>query len=243
MTGSSSSTENLKKHYFGLSKTIRRILLSGIFAAIYAVLDMAFIQPLMEEYSEITTSIQQAKAQSKGFAAQLLNIQGTAGIDPSLSDKQQLEIATLKLSELESDINLASEHFVSPQKMSEFLNELLQQSNNLTLISMVNQTPDAILVKTTREIPGTPEPTKRGKKQALPEPTTEIIGEDKVYKHRVQLTMRGKYSDIARYIKEMETLPWHLFWQSLDLKTEKYPYSEITLEIYTLSLYEDWLTL
>ncbi|MDH5258803.1 MAG: hypothetical protein OEX07_12380 [Gammaproteobacteria bacterium] len=248
MSKNTSSVNNLKAQYFGLSKTIRRVLLSGIFAAIYAVLDMAVIQPMMEEYSEVTKSISAVKAESKGFAAQLLNLQGTAGIDPSLSEKKQLEVATIKLGELEDSIKTATSNFVSPEQMSHFLSDLLKRSEKLSLISMENQNPDSIIVTTTKETKVVPEnaivnQAKRGQKPIVEEPKVEVVGEDKVYKHRVRLTLRGKYTDIANYLHEIEKMPWKLFWQELELQTETYPNSRVTLEIYTLSLKQDWLTL
>jgi len=239
---SQSSIESLKTQYFGLSKTIRRVLLSGIFAAIYAVLDMAVIQPLMEEYSEVTKSIEKAKADSKGFAAQLLDLKGTAGIDPSLSDQQQMEVATLKLNELESSISQATSNFITPQQMSKFLSELLGRSKNLTLLTMENLTPGSITIKTVRDLPV--EKEAGNKKNAVPvKPEVEVIGEDKVFKHAVRMELRGKYTDIARYVQNIENMPWRLFWQELSLETDTYPYSRVTLEVYTLSLNKDWLTL
>lgn len=241
MSSSSQAMSELKAKYFSLSKTIRRVLISGILAVVYAVIDMAIIQPMMEEYSEVTKSIEQAKAQSKSYAAQLLSLQETAGIDPSLSDKQQLEIASEKLSELNTEINAITEKFISPRQMSLFLNELLARSKKLKLISMENMPAEAINVKTTREIPE--KTTQKAAKKVFGAPTVEVVAEDTLYKHSIKLKLRGKYTDIAVYLNEVEQMPWRLFWQTLSLKTQSYPYSEITLEIYTLSLQPEWLTL
>ncbi|MDH3326505.1 MAG: hypothetical protein OEM38_07300 [Gammaproteobacteria bacterium] len=243
MSSSAASINNIKKQYFNLSKGIRRLLITGVFAAAYAVLDMAVIQPLMEEYSDVTKSIEKVKADGKGFAAQLLNLQGTVGIDPSLSDKKQLEVATIKLTELENDITAATSKFVTPQQMSRFLSELIKRSGKLELISMENHEYDSVIVKTTREIPAVEKAPQKGAKPINVKPIIEVIGEDNVYKHSVRLVLRGKYADIASYLNEIEKMPWRLFWQELNLKTESHPYSRIELEIYTLSLNKNWLTL
>ena len=244
MSNNSNSIDGFKKQYFSLSKGIRRLLISGLLAAVYAVLDMAVIQPMMEEYSEVTRSIESVKAQSKGFAAQLLDLKGTAGIDPSLSDKKQLEVATIKLTELENSITEATSNFVKPAQMSQFLKDLIKRSGKLKLVEMENISPDSIIVTTTKETTPIPDPAQKGKKTVTKvEPVIKVIGEDKVYKHRVRLTLRGKYPDIAAYLKAIESMPWKVFWQELSLETEQYPNSLVTLEIYTLSLDKKWLTL
>lgn len=239
----SNSLDSIKTQYFGLSKTIRRVLISGVLAAIYAVLDMAVIQPLMEEYSEVTKSIESVKSQSKGFAAELLNLKGTAGIDPSLSEKKQFEAAKIKLKQIESEIEETASNFVSPAEMSRFLMALTKASKKLTLVSMQNTLPDSVIVTTTKETPAPQDPKAKKNNKIAKEPIIEVIGEDKVFKHGIEIELRGNYSDIAAFLKKLEKLPWRVFWYSLNLKRETYPNSLITIELYTLSLDEDWLTL
>jgi MSHA biogenesis protein MshJ len=64
-----------------------------------------------------------------------------------------------------------------------------------------------------------------------------------VYKHGMQIELKGGYLDILRYLKSLEALPWKVFWGKVTLKTEKYPDSRVSLLIYTLSTHEAWIGL
>lgn len=84
-----------------------------------------------------------------------------------------------------------------------------------------------------------------------PEPLQQMTGAtagDKsggltAYRHGMRVELRGNYLDILVYLKELEALPWKMFWGQLNLKVEKYPMSHVTLRIYTLSTRPGWLAL
>lgn len=244
MSNENNSLEEIKKKYFGFSKTIRSLIISGLLAAVYAVLDMAVIQPLMEEYSEVSRSIEKAKSEGKGFAANLLNLQGVGGIDPSLSDKKQLEVLTVKLNELEHAIDFTTKRFVSPTQMSQFINDVVKKSNTLSLVSMKTTIPTSIIIKTEKKVKvDVASPPKRSNRNKPVAEKIETIAEDKIFKHNVKFTFYGKYADIANFIQKVEEMEWGVYWQSLELHSEKFPYSTVSIELYTLSLEKNWLTL
>jgi len=62
-----------------------------------------------------------------------------------------------------------------------------------------------------------------------------------MYKHGLRIQLSGQYPDILRYLGALEALPWKVFWGEVQLQTEKYPVSRVTLVIYTLSLDEAWI--
>ena len=68
-------------------------------------------------------------------------------------------------------------------------------------------------------------------------------GDDRpmLYRHGLVLELEGSYLDCLAYLAEVERLPWHIFWGSLELETEQHPRNRITLELYTLSLEEEWI--
>jgi MSHA biogenesis protein MshJ len=62
-----------------------------------------------------------------------------------------------------------------------------------------------------------------------------------LYRHSLVLTLRGSYLDFLRYLEAVERLPWHLYWSGLELRTDEYPVNDITIELTTLSLDEEWI--
>ncbi len=80
--------------------------------------------------------------------------------------------------------------------------------------------------------------------QALPAERVYGDGEataGAIYKHRLQLVLRGNYNQTFNYFQQLEQLPWSFYWQRLDYRVDQHPEAEITLEIYTLSLERDYV--
>jgi MSHA biogenesis protein MshJ len=64
-----------------------------------------------------------------------------------------------------------------------------------------------------------------------------------LYRHGVEITVRGNYLDMIDYMNALESLPTQLFWGGAKLEVEDYPTSRLTLTMYTLSLDPKWLKL
>jgi MSHA biogenesis protein MshJ len=63
-----------------------------------------------------------------------------------------------------------------------------------------------------------------------------------VWKHGVEIRLKGSYVDLGAYLSELERLPQRLIWGEIRLQAD-YPNSEILLRIYTYSLDQAWLKL
>lgn len=66
---------------------------------------------------------------------------------------------------------------------------------------------------------------------------------DLLYRHGVELTVRGSYLDMVDYMHALETLPTQLFWGRAQLDADAYPNVRLTLTLYTLSLDRKWMKL
>jgi len=62
-----------------------------------------------------------------------------------------------------------------------------------------------------------------------------------LFRHGLRLELEGSYLDFLDYLDAVERLPWQLYWGTLSLNTQEYPRNEISIEIFTLSLDEDWI--
>ena len=68
-----------------------------------------------------------------------------------------------------------------------------------------------------------------------------MAGSPLVYKHGVELVVKGSYADLTQYLMRLEGLPWQMFWGKAELKVEEYPKATLTLTLFTLSLDKTWL--
>lgn len=62
-----------------------------------------------------------------------------------------------------------------------------------------------------------------------------------LYRHGIKISLKGKYIDIMRHLKTLEGLQTKFFWKSMDYKVTDYPYAEVVLELYTLSINKDFI--
>ncbi|WP_417687464.1 hypothetical protein [Pseudidiomarina sp.] len=163
---------------------------------------------------------EQAKLQQQLTTNRLIATQIEA-IDIRLSGDPLAPLKT-KLSELQEQLNevnrkLQSEtNYVSAADNRELLKALLSNATELEVKSA----------------------------QALPAERVYGDGEataGAIYKHRLQLVLRGSYNQTFNYFQQLEQLPWSFYWQRLDYRVDQHPEAEITLEIYTLSLERDYV--
>ena len=63
----------------------------------------------------------------------------------------------------------------------------------------------------------------------------------RVFRHRVELVVRGDYFAVLAYLKRLEGLDWQFQWDALELQSVDYPVAQAMVSLSTLSLAEDWI--
>jgi len=76
----------------------------------------------------------------------------------------------------------------------------------------------------------------------LPAGQTQPDPKKQIFKHGIQITVRGGYLDMLHYLAALEAMPAQMFWGEVSMRVDKYPDAELTLTLYTLSLDKTWLT-
>ncbi|MGS0682720.1 MSHA biogenesis protein MshJ [Shewanella sp. 125m-7] len=77
-----------------------------------------------------------------------------------------------------------------------------------------------------------------------PTPLLEV-GEDKkvnLYSHGIKLEFVGDYFAVLRFVEAVESMPNKLYWRSMDYQVDTYPKASVTLELYTLSISKDFIS-
>jgi MSHA biogenesis protein MshJ len=197
-----------------------------IFAAaafvLIAAMNVVFLDPLLNKHKlKLAEVVQQQEKLKELQAARQALMQAKVNDDHSPLRSQ---IAELKQQLQEHDRYLQSrkDKLVSPGKMAELLEQVLKNNDKLQLIEL-KTLPLSLLI----------EPVA-GKATAAPA--------QQIYKHGVQITVRGGYLELMRYLATLEKLPTQMFWGDVTLTVEKHPDSVMILTVYTLSMDKTWLT-
>ena len=203
----------------------RVLIFAAIAFLLVSLVNILFLDPLLAKQKRLSVQVVQQQEKMKEIQAQietLLRAQREDAVSP-----QRARISQLKQQLLEGDTYLQSrrDRLVPPDKMARLLEQVLNKNGRLQLISL-------------QTLPVAPLLDKTGKDSPAP---SIAAPEQQVYKHGVQITVRGNYLDLVQYLTALEHLPVQMFWGMAQMNVVQYPAAELTLTLYTLSLDKIWL--
>jgi len=111
---------------------------------------------------------------------------------------------------------------VTPEKMTSVLRDLIAAQKGLELVSIQSGKIEDLLAPPAAGS----SPAERGQS---------------IFRHGIEVSVRGDYAALAAYMKLLESLPWKVHLADMVLTTEQYPRSTMKFTLYTLSLERAWL--
>ena len=216
-----------------------RVLVFGATAAVLLVmLNTLLLAPMAARDRVLLQQLQQDEQKNAAMQAQLKALITSFNADPDTLLRNRL--AALRDQSARSGKTLADiqNSLVAPQRMTALLEDILRRNHGLRLVSL-KTLPLTSLVEA-EPAPMAKSPAEPTKAIGTARPVTAL---NAVYRHGVELTVSGSYAELVRYLNDLESLPWHMFWGKADLVVEAYPKVNLTLRLYTLSLDPAWLTL
>ncbi len=198
----------------------RAMLFIIVMGVLYTFTSVVFFSPLQAEQTRLAKELKSKREQTQAVDKQIQAIleQNLAGNDGT--KRTRAAVLQEKLNSLDSSLNGITQGLVSPKEMAHLVEQMLKKNGALEVIKLENLPPAPLL------------DAKDNAKAA----SQQII-----YKHGLRIQFKGRYSDIVNYLRALEALPWKMFWSEISLKTETYPYSSVTLVVYTLSLQQGWI--
>ncbi|QUJ67149.1 type 4a pilus biogenesis protein PilO [Photobacterium sp. GJ3] len=171
------------------------------------------IEPIEKMLVGVERQLQSTQNELIRSTGELIQIERQLRQDPDQA--LDVKISQLKVSHRELDQALKERvaSLVTPVQMATLMDQVLQHSQRLKLVSLESLSPAQL-----------------------------INGEDAgYYIHPVRLTLRGRYFDLVTYLQQLEALPVKYYWRSLDYRVDEYPWSDITLDVYTLGESKDFI--
>ncbi|HLQ26005.1 MAG TPA: hypothetical protein VK138_08970 [Acidiferrobacterales bacterium] len=198
----------------------RAMLFIVVMGVLYAFASMVFLAPLQAEQARLGKELKSKREQMQVFDKQ---IQVIAEENSKVGSGQRSRVSILreKLGSLDASVTGMTQGLVPPKEMARLVEQVLKRNRALEVIRVENLPPVPLL------------DAKDGVKAAVPQ--------QPVYKHGMRIQFKGRYADIVNYLRALESLPWKMFWSEVSLQTETYPFSTVTLVVYTLSLQQGWI--
>ncbi|GAB3447608.1 type II secretion system protein GspM [Massilia solisilvae] len=184
--------------------------------------------------------------------------------DPDAATRARLEAVKNESARLGDSLRAMQKGLVAPERMGPLVDTILRANGRLQLLSMrtlpvssLNESPAApaeakaepkagstnevatklAAIKQATEAGAGAAPGANSVAAVAPKPGSLL------YRHGVEITVRGQYLDMIDYMNALESLPTQLFWGGARLEVEDYPTARLTLTLYTLSLDSKWLKL
>ena len=207
----------------------RAMFFGAVTLVLMTLLQVFLLNPVLSRRNQLSAQITQQEDETKAIQAQIQSL-----VRPNVQDRDALNRDKIKslreqLAQLDRQFEEQQKQFVPPGKMVALLESMIVKNRKLQLMSLRNL-PIASLSPGAVAIAGPANGTVRGP------------GAHEVFRHTVELSIKGSYFDLLDYLAALERMPQRVFWDGFELDATQYPQSVLKLTIYTLSREKSWLT-
>lgn len=189
---------------------------------------LLFLGPLLTKGERYQQQLKQNAKTLKSLQTQEQELTQLILQDPDAARHQQILELERSNQTRRSELAEFQTHLASPEQMPRLLGDLLGRESGLELVS----------IKTLK-----PENLFHAEEQEGTEAAATEQPERGVYRHGLEIAVRGNYAALSAYAHKVEQLPWRLYWGGLTLQVERYPLSVMSFTVYTVSMDKTWLSL
>ncbi len=207
----------------------RAMFFGAVALVLMTLLQVFLLNPVLSRRNLLSAQIAQQEDETKAIQAQIQSLVRPDAPDQDALNRAKLVTLREQMAQLDRQLEQQQSQFVAPGKMAGMLEHMILRNRKLQLMSL-------------RTLPG------GSVSQAGPiAPAGAAGGAQRpgggreIFRHTVELNVRGNYFDLLDYVVALERMPEHLFWDALEL-TAQYPQSVLKLTVYTLSPEKSWLT-
>lgn len=218
-----------------LSMRERLMVAAAAFAATFFLVDALLLGSWSRQNAGLKATLAEQRAGFEQVAAQLKELQARVSGHPDEQARARVREIEQKIAAIDASLQAASKQLVQPERMAILLEDLLKRNRRLQLVKMATLPAEELLGR--EQAGGVPPASERAPGAA------GQSGSQNIFKHGVELTLRGNYFDMLDYLAQIEALPWQMYWGRLKLEAREYNRPVLTLTLYTLSLDKAWLTI
>jgi len=212
-----------------------------VFGATVAVLAFAghtfVLAPQDAKQAALRSQIDQQQAAIAAIDGEITARVEGSRIDPDAQSRARLNTMQQEMGQLGSQL-LALEHgLVPPERMGPLVDGILRANGRLKLVSMRTLPAEPLAAPGTAPAAAAAPAANAG---AAPAAASDV---PLLYRHGVEVTVRGNYLDMVDYMSALDAMPTRMFWGRARLDVETYPGARLTLTLHTLSLDRQWMKL
>lgn len=222
-----------------LSLRERIMVFAACAAAIVFLMHFFALGPQLRKQDALNAQITQQQNNIEGIDNEIRARVEAARNDPDAAVRTRLAAVRRETEELGGQLRAMQNGLVAPERMAPLLDSILRANGRLTLVSVRTLPVESVLEAGRRAAAAAPDAAAAPAPAAQAQPGSAGL----LYRHGVEITVRGNYLDMIAYMNALEGLPTQLFWGRAQLEAETWPASRLTLTLYTLSLDRKWMKL
>ena len=212
----------LTNKYNALTLRERILIFAASAVVCFSLIDTFLIEPVLLKQKILRDQLAQQEKVVNQISFQIQAVMQENSPDSHSPIRMEINRLKQEIAEADLMLNDSRARLVQPNRMARHLQSILKNLPRLQLVDL-------------KSLPVT------GLDEETGEPDGKAEVKSRVYKHGVRLTLRGSYADLVQYMTRLEGMQQLMYWSNLDLKVVKYPVSEMSLVLYTLSLDRTWL--
>ncbi len=224
----SATWHRLVEHLNERSLRERLLIFATVTISLLLLIRTLALQPLAEAQQEKLRDIGTSQLRITALEQEIGELRIRYRRDPDLAVRHQIEQLEQQLHLHEQPLAEITRGMIDPSEMAGVIESILKKNRHLKIIRLEN-------------LPATPL-IEEAVNEEDDEGEKEDSGHDvPIYKHGLSLEVSGSYGNLVAMLHDLETQPWRILWGEVELASEKYPISRLSLVIYTLSFEPSWL--
>lgn len=186
----------------------RAMLFASLGLVVLLLAYVALIDPALRKQKSLIDRLSRDQHQIIEARNQLEQLVRSGGAASRHPDQVAVDALAAKIAEIDATLATRQGGLIAPERLPALLKDILARTKAVEL--------DAL-----RVLPGVA--VRMG------------TGETGLYRHGVELTVKGSYLDLLRYLEALEKKSSVLLWGGVELQVEKYPEVRLRVVIQTLS--------
>lgn len=221
----------------------RSLVFAVGFAAIAGSLYVVKFLPLLDKQKALSSEISTKETEVNVLMGQIAEL-SKGSRDPDKDLKTRRDELKRLISEAEVGLKKKRERTVAPDRIAQLLEDVLSRQGRLELVELRSLPPeplfneDSIVTKNADKSDRKDAP--KGERDSDSKPKGDVI--QGIYRHGVQLTVKGEYMELLGYLTSLERLPIQLFWKDMDVQIAEYPDATMRVTLFTVSFNRVWLS-
>jgi MSHA biogenesis protein MshJ len=200
----------------------------------FFLIDALLLSTWSRQNAGLKAGIEGQREESARVSAQLKEVQARITEHPDAQARARIKEIEEKIAAIDASLQSSARQLVPPDRMASMLEDILKRNWRLQLVKMTTVPAVELLGRAQTPVQPQAQTAEAGAGEA---------GSQNIFKHGVELTLRGSYFDMLDYLAQIEALPWQMYWGQLKLDARDYSRPELKLILYTLSLDKTWLTI